>query len=75
MDKRTAVTQLPVDRINAAITILRDSGRDMDQADWSQAWQGEQYGLRLTWADGFVSFVGFGEAGTAIVESLDAARH
>lgn len=63
-------TAIPVDHFNAE---LRKLGRDLSgDVTMKPEWQSQEFGLRLTWPDGFNAWVSFGAAGTAAVEAHDA---
>jgi hypothetical protein len=66
-------THLPVDDLNAN---LRRLGRSLDaDALKRQGWNGDEYGLYMTWSDGFSAFVGFGPVATAMVEGWGEGLH
>ncbi|WP_407352026.1 hypothetical protein [Luteimonas sp. R10] len=66
------VTKLPVDHFNKE---MRRLGREIPD-DATQAWRNGEWGLRMTWPDGFSTWVSFGPEATAIVELyLGETRH
>lgn len=66
-------THIPVDVLNAN---MRKLGRSFDDTtELDQGWQGDEYGLYCTWADGFTAFVGFGTVASAIFDGYRRTKH
>jgi hypothetical protein len=66
-------THVPVEHFNAELCKI---GRSLDDyAEMRMVWQGEEFGLHVTWPDGFGSFVGFGQEASAVLEGLSAVKH
>lgn len=66
-------THLPVDHLNAE---LRKLGRSLaDCSDAAAAWQGDQFGINVTWPDGFKKFVAMGQEASGKAAAAHAAFH
>lgn len=66
-------THIPIEQFNAE---LRRLGRGIERdTEIRQEWRGDEFGLHLSWSDGFCTWIGFGPAGTAAIEARDAVKH
>lgn len=65
---------LPMDHFTDEMTRI---GRAVyEDTKFEQRWEGDEYGVQVTWADGFSAFAGFGPIATAMIEAYyDKRRH